>query len=336
MAEYLTQDFAGADKTFANNDVIAGVLSGIGKCTIPAGATVFVKRYDGSNHGSVEIQALEILIESTGILDASGSGFGGGGGGNGNPPGYGPTGIGYGGGGDSHYAGDPFLVNIGGEGGIGGGAYGGNVAGYGSLPSIPAGWYQPGYDAANEGVPTSALDALKGSAGGGGSGGYPAHDGPNQFAGGGGGAGRTGGGAVLLKSPRIRILGTILSNEKTAGDGMNSGGVNEMDHGVGGNAVDSGSSAGGPSDTGRIAGSAGGKGAGGGLLLQFNGKMAQITALPKILVTGTINNQGGLADANGGTIKVSAPIKTVSGTITTRTSGIKYITSASFGAMASA
>ena len=88
-AEYIGGTITG-DKTLANGDVVAGNIIVTGKLTIPAGAVVNVKNYDGTNYGWVNINANE--IEIAGTLNAWGAGYGGGGGASG---GAGASGSGF-------------------------------------------------------------------------------------------------------------------------------------------------------------------------------------------------------------------------------------------------
>jgi len=102
-AEFPPTDHAGADLTLADGDVMWGTHSNVGTLTIPLGAKVTVKSYDGTNAstqvntetGTLSISADHILIE--GELSAEGAGYSGGGGGggggsygfSGGEPGYG-------------------------------------------------------------------------------------------------------------------------------------------------------------------------------------------------------------------------------------------------------
>ena len=69
-------DHGGADWTPANGTEISGVHTNIGTFSIPAGTTVYSKAYNGSNDGSIEIQATNIIINGT--LNADGRGYRGG------------------------------------------------------------------------------------------------------------------------------------------------------------------------------------------------------------------------------------------------------------------
>jgi hypothetical protein len=65
--------------------------------------------------------------------------------------------------------------------------------------------------------------------------------------------------------------------------------------------------------------------------------MSKVTAQPAVYVPGIINNRGGVvggANDNGGTLKIASPKYALPGTILTRTSGVKYIPVAPFGAQA--
>ena len=72
-------DHAGADWVPADGTLIAGVHTNIALFRVPAGATVRVAPWDGTQFGSVEINAEIVTVEGT--LSANGSGYGGGAGG---------------------------------------------------------------------------------------------------------------------------------------------------------------------------------------------------------------------------------------------------------------
>ena len=86
MATY-TGDQGGADLILANGDYIHSQLTNVGKFTVPAGATVYVTKWDGSAYGYVEVYAQNIDVAGTidaqiaGYFGYSGGGGGGGGGG---------------------------------------------------------------------------------------------------------------------------------------------------------------------------------------------------------------------------------------------------------------
>jgi len=89
-------DHGGSDWTLSDGDVIAGVHDNVGVLTIPAGATVTVQPYDGSDFGDLVVNAAEVHV--LGTLDGTGAGYlaqtGPGAGGN---DGDSPCGGGYGG-----------------------------------------------------------------------------------------------------------------------------------------------------------------------------------------------------------------------------------------------
>ena len=79
-------------------------------------------------------------------------------------------------------------------------------------------------------------------------------------------------------------------------------------------------------------GGGGGSGSGGGILIKFERRLAQITALQKFVISGSVNNAGGLGVANGGTVKLYAPTRN---SIVAPTTGRDYrVSTGPFGAMA--
>ncbi|MBS3097397.1 hypothetical protein J4209_01230 [Candidatus Woesearchaeota archaeon] len=328
-ASYISnQDHGGADWTLANGDYIAGTHTNIGTFTVPAGATVYVQRYNGASYGSVVINANNINV--IGTIDASGAGYGGGGGGGGgsgseadieNRPDPGPGGSGGAGtaGGSSGSSGNPGTSSAGpggagGAGGSGGGLYGGSGGGSGGLGGIG------GY-AVSQGQGDSSIDESLniGSGGGGGGGGNGQgnqgccnHGGGG---GGGGGAGNYGGGYVKLYATNNLVVSGIIYTKgisSSTGSGSNGGcGCQDWNcpsgsngpGGSGGPASSSSSSLGGSGGNAGAcngpgsgsAGGSGGAGAGGGVLL----KAYDVT------VSGTIDTRGGGNNqANGGTLKI--------------------------------
>lgn len=95
-------DHAGADWTPTNGDAydldasanigIAGIHCNIGIFTVPAGITVYIYGYDGTNYGKLDISAASLTISGT--LSATGKGYAAGTG-----PGAGTSGSRGGGGG---------------------------------------------------------------------------------------------------------------------------------------------------------------------------------------------------------------------------------------------
>ena len=337
--EYLTGDYHGADITLSNGDVIGGVLTGIGRFTIPAGATGYVKGYTGtgSPYGVVEIHALHVYIY--GVLDATGSGGGGGGGGGGYQ--HAKNGTGYGGGGNGIDFEDT-PAGHGGWGGEGGGSFygAGGQSQYEDfgLKGLPGGYMTAG----GQGDSSIGEEVYIGSGGGGGGGGGGVGSFPT---GGGGGGGGNSGGCIKIYSSTIHagINGAILSNNMFTGDGGRGGGTAGGGGGGGGaypsaggvsgggggtNGTNTGTSNGGngaqfsdisrgwggPHDQNGVGGPSGGSygkggggggsGSGGGILIRASRYLPQITVMPKVYLSGTINNVGGLGVTNGGTAKI--------------------------------
>jgi len=214
-AEYITDtDHGGADWTLADGDVIAGNHTNIGTFTIPGGATISVKNYNGSIYGSVSVFAVTINIQGT--LTGDGSGFVGGA--------AGVAGSGPGGGGvcsgNSGGAG-------GGYGGVGGstsGATGGST--YGSVTSPTdlgsggSGGCGSGSASGDAGGGAIRLDAtgtitIDGVIRANGS------DGNAADYGGGGGSG----GSVYITSASLAGSGSVLAEGATGGSGVNDPGA---------------------------------------------------------------------------------------------------------------
>lgn len=245
-AEYIGGTITG-DKTLANGDVVAGNIIVTGKLTIPAGAVVNVKNYDGTNYGWVNINANE--IEIAGTLNAWGAGYGGGGGaggaGGGTSTSYtgGTGGTGGAGrsGGSNGIAGTrgkegPYSGASGGAGGDGAGTYKGTKGSAGAGGQDPGSTKSyPGNDGTNgnsgkycNGITsqcdTSTDESLSMGSGGGGAGGGGAGSRScwRSGSGGGGGAGGTGGGSIKLYATNtiiIKSTGKIYANAMKGGDG---------------------------------------------------------------------------------------------------------------------
>ncbi|WAR04480.1 MEG11-like protein [Mya arenaria] len=69
-------DHGGADWNLRDGEFIMGIHCNISRFVVPAGATVLVKRYDGTSGGFVDITALDAQID--GYIDAVGAGYRGG------------------------------------------------------------------------------------------------------------------------------------------------------------------------------------------------------------------------------------------------------------------
>ncbi len=307
---------------------------------------------DPGETGCLFIEADRIELASGVTINADGAGYGGGGGGGGGP---GMTGFGvpctdhcvqcsYGVGGAGHAggaAGGPgagaAATSISGAGGKGGGPFGGSGGGSVSARNSNGATNGKngspgGYAAFGTNGDTSTDESLRmGSGGGGGSGGACAYEGDYASVGGsgGGGAGNPGGGYVkLVASGELVLAGRIsvkgLSGARGNGqqgtDGFFNAGYTcdlEGSGGAGGDASQSGSSAGAGGVTGyfrgdynaciqrncsnsSVQGVAGGRGgnggagAGGGVLLKA----------PTVTVTGSIDARSGSSTSNGGTVKI--------------------------------
>jgi hypothetical protein len=325
MATY-TGDQGGGDLILANGDYIHGIISNCRIFKMPAGATIYVTPHDGSDHGSVEVQAGDILIG--GILDASGVGYGAGGGGGGGATAHrdaannqyrgGAGGSGEAGGGNGE-AGLNYLASYestsrrAGAGGLGGGPFGGAAGAYGSgaAKCSHAGTGGAGglggYAGTSVNGDTSEDEAISMGSGGGGGGGGGGNGErcPNVqsgYAGPGGGAGGRGGGAIkLVAANSLTLSGTLLTYGLTLGGNGTS--ATEAIHGKpGGSAATAGSCAGGERIlnygyyTGR--GGAGSSGAGGGICLVCNGPFG-------IDISGAMDTRGGENNTtNFGSIKI--------------------------------
>jgi len=125
-AEFITDtDHGGANFTLADGDVIAGNQTNIATFTIPIGATVSVKDYNGTIYGSVTVSATTIVIDGT--LTATGKGFSGGA--------SGAAGSGPGGGGVCSGSSGGAGGGYGGAGGSASGATGGSTYGSSTEPT---------------------------------------------------------------------------------------------------------------------------------------------------------------------------------------------------------
>lgn len=233
-----TGNQGGADLILADGDYIHGSISNVRRFLVPAGATVHVTPWDGSQYGQVEVSAGEINV--AGVIDASLAGYfgyaGGGGGGGGETkshggaaggPGGGRTGTaqsgvsstsycdcsGYCGGpggspGSDSYSGKGLFGGAQGTGG--GGGLNGSAGGPGGLGGY---WGNNGNGDASTDEEIRPGSGGGGGGGGGGSGGGTGSCNGCGGAGGGGGAsGGRGGGAVKLQaSHSLVITGSILT-----------------------------------------------------------------------------------------------------------------------------
>lgn len=228
----------GADLVLADGDYIQGVITNVRRFLVPAGATVHVTPWDGSQYGQVEVKARH--IEVAGTIDASLAGYfgyaGGGGGGGGETKSHGGAAGGKGGGyqgeaesGHSSTSACDCSGYCGGPGGAHGsdtysgkGSYGGSqgVGGAGGLQGSAGGPGGPGGygDYGVNGDSSTDEDIRPGSGGGGGGGGGGSGGGTGTCngcggAGGGGGAsgGRGGGAVKLVATHSLVITGNILT-----------------------------------------------------------------------------------------------------------------------------
>jgi hypothetical protein len=324
------------------NTQIAGSHTNIRNFIIKSGINVTIKPFDGTNFGSVEIHATNIVINGT--IDASGAGYGGGGGGasgtgcTGRGNDCGMTGLtrGTGGsgtrGGANGAHGIPSSAPYGeraGPGGAGGGSFGG-VAGV-STVALDSLLQTNIYDGGNggnggyritggQGDTSTDGSLFMGSGGAGGAGGGAQYGHTSWCVGGAGGgaAGNPGGGMIkLYASNLIETRGEILAKGLlgTTGNGANgvsvSGNSDTQGSGVnGGSASSSGSSVGGIGTTATCAcrnvdQSCGNVKAGNGGSGGAGAGGGILLSAPRILLNGTINNLGGGNNAaNGGTVKL--------------------------------
>lgn len=77
-------DHGGSDWTLSNGETIDGVHNNVASFTVPAGVTVYVRTWNGSTYGQVEVNAQNVYVYGTIIADGRGyRGGNGGSGGNG-------------------------------------------------------------------------------------------------------------------------------------------------------------------------------------------------------------------------------------------------------------
>ncbi len=135
MATY-TGDQGWADIALADGDIIDGSIYNCRIVTYPVGAVIYLREYDGVNHGSAHIKAVSIILVGTANGNEKGHGPGGGAGGaEGGSSGRDcaacvqitPGGAGDAGGADGGTGGcrSGRTGGTGGTGGSGGGPYGG-------------------------------------------------------------------------------------------------------------------------------------------------------------------------------------------------------------------
>ena len=332
-SDIVDSDHMGIDWTVQDGTEIAGNHTNIGNFKIESGDRVYVKAYNGTNFGAVEIYADSITID--GILTANERGFGGGGGGGGSygmgswngsrsmpvgSIGQGGTGTADGSNGNNAFehwtSGHGNHTGFGGKGGNGGGSFGGA----GGTQCTDYTWNgetgltgaRGGYAASSSNGDTTTDESLLiGSGGGGGAGGTSQRTGPSAGnsgadGSGGGGAGARGGGSIkLYATGLLKISGRVVANGGiSAGNGAIGGqasGATGGNGGNGGSASSSGGRLGGAMTWeypyGGYSGGNGGKGAGGGILLS--------AATIQFDGSGIIRSLGGYADVlNGGTVKM--------------------------------
>lgn len=329
-AEYPPTDHAGADLTLADGDVIWGTHANVGTFTIPAGAAVTVKPYDGSNRiddwktetGTFVLMAQHVQIE--GQLDATGAGFTGGGGGggacgsySGHIPGNGgvaryPTGID-----DVPLLAEPGARSVciishwingcwpgfGGFGSRGDGPDGGIISGLGPTDwAAASGGYASGPGVGYNDDQSEDETLSMGSGGSGGRGGSASGVGFSAvYAGGfGGAAGGSGGGLISLTGENSLALGGTARIIADGAMGLPKTPLPMTGHGTNGrDAIESI-----PSSSGSVNSSdwnlTGGAGSGGGILLKCaspDGLSLSPSAVVKSL-------GGGELVQNGGTVKL--------------------------------
>ncbi len=299
-------DHGGSSWVITNGTYIASNHFNIGTVMIATGTTVYVKPYDGSKYGWVEISASNITI--LGTLDASGAGYLGGNGGSG---GSGSSGMS--GGGPEN--GRPGAIGVVGSGGYGGSSgsvgYGGyitsgfQVGGNGGVGGL-GGYAISGGQGDSTTNELLSMGSGGGGGGGGGAGWKGYYDSPTS-GGGGGGAGNRGGGYIkLLSENYIIVRGAIFAKgcANLAGNGSagqtagfpGSGGSGGVASVVGQSNGGSGGASVVNQSWGAGYGGHGGSGAGGGVLL--NGMYID-------LASGIIDTLGGGGNTtNGGTLKI--------------------------------
>ena len=277
-------DHDNSDWTIDSTIDVAGKHINVGTFKVGTLGIAKVKPFDGTNCGSLEVHAKNIIVQ--GAITASGAGYGGGGGGGGLPGASGETytgvnvgTMGSGGAGKSGGLGGSSASTLGsGAGGSGGGSCGG-TGGTSVLLSQNAGMTNDGWcvtkytsttyngnNASSTGKyscsvlsDTNDTSVWMGSGGAGGSGGTGAFIEYNcnaNAAGGGGGAGGPGGGVIKLTAEEsINISGNVYSTGvKNAGNGTAGGAAartcdSHGDGGAGGDANLTGSSAAGAAGT---------------------------------------------------------------------------------------
>ncbi len=178
-------DYAGANLSLQDGDIITGNFVNVGSFIIPTAATIYVK---GGSLLSVSAQNIDI----SGILSGRGAGYAGGANGYNGSAGSGPS---AGAGGQYGSA----VHASGGGGGGNGGAGGFGASSFGQYPGIA-----PGGAATSSGM----------GSGGGGAGNHGCCGGPSG-AGGTGGAGGAGGGSITLNA-----LNTLFLTGSIWADGM--------------------------------------------------------------------------------------------------------------------
>jgi prepilin-type N-terminal cleavage/methylation domain-containing protein len=233
-------DHSGAAWTVTDNDAydlnaaagtieIAGEHCNVGAFSIPAGRTVYIKRYATGQYGQLKVSAASIDVSGNLYGDARGYPGGDTIGASGTNTGSyggvgGPGGIGGGGNpggtsvGSTRGTADGTDIDMGGGAGAGGAGNGG--AGYGQATLGAAG--SPGggsaYLYASGNVSISGIVSMNGGTGGIGGNGDAGDCSTPPGEGAGGGAGGSGGG-VLVNGSAVTINGTLMANAGAGGDG---------------------------------------------------------------------------------------------------------------------
>jgi hypothetical protein len=189
-------DYAGANLTVANGDILSGTYTNVGLFQIPTSATVTV----AATAAGPNLTVYAATVSIAGVLNGLGRGQPGGSGGAA-VSGAGANGAGGGSAGAGNGVGA--LATKGGGGGGSGGAGGAGAGDSGGGVGAAGG---AAYGSAAAGTsPISADDALQGSGGGGG--------GANATASGGSGA--PGGAAIYIEAASMTVTGTILVDGST-------------------------------------------------------------------------------------------------------------------------
>lgn len=190
-------DYAGANLTVANGDILSGVYSNVGLFSIGSGTTAIV----AATASGPNLTVYAATVSISGVLDGTGRGQPGGIGGQ-VPSGAGQTGTGGGPAGAGAGVGAAATKGGGGGGGGGAGGAGAGDSGGGVRAAGGAGYGSTGTVTS----PISADDLYQGSGGGGG--------GANASVG--GGSGVSGGAAIYIEAASMTVRGSILVDGSTA------------------------------------------------------------------------------------------------------------------------